>query len=160
MKSLDRPLSLLANAASAFVTFLLFASLATTFTDVLMRSLIRKPLLWGQEVSLICFIWTVFLGAGIGVSNRAHFFVDVLPPLPKKLNTALQIFVEVCILVFAYFLFSEGYRMMILGLNRFSRPSGIPMFYIFAAIPASGAMMILYTVRNLITEIGNLRGEG
>lgn len=152
MRSLEWLLDMITNVVSKFVTFLLAFYLATTFVDVVMRSVFQYPILWLQEITLICFIWTVFLGAAIGVSNNAHFTVDLLPHL-GKLDKVHKIFVQICTLLFGIFLLVEGYNLMIMGLNRFSRPSGIPMFYIFMTLPASGAMMVLYTIKNLFKLI-------
>jgi len=140
--------------------FLLIILLATIFVDVFSRSILSKPILWTQEIALISFIWSVFLGAAIGVKEKSHFTLNIFRKVSNKTEIFFEFLTGISILFFSIYLLKEGLTLTIMGLKRFSRPSGIPMVYIFLALPISGASMILFSINNIMVSIskrGNKR---
>ena len=56
-----------------------FLLLGTFIVVVLLKVVIRNffhvPMMWADEVAVLCFIWTVFLGAAIAVRRKIHYTV-------------------------------------------------------------------------------------
>lgn len=58
-------------------TFMLFIFVIVVLLQVLTRNILKIALDWTSEVSLLCFVWSVFLGAACAVSERKHYVVDL-----------------------------------------------------------------------------------
>ena len=61
------------------LAFLLAFITIGVFIQVVMRYVFSMSFLWGEELSLFAFIWSVFLGAAVGVRRRIHLGFDFLP---------------------------------------------------------------------------------
>jgi len=139
-----------AKFLTKIAAFLLIILLIIIFVDVFSRSILSKPILWTQEIALISFIWSVLLGAVIAVKEEEHFYVNIFSKLSKRMLFRMKILTNSLIMLFSIFIFKEGVVLAIMGLKRFSRPSGIPMVYIFGALPVSGILMVLFSANNFI----------
>ena len=51
----------------------------TVFMQVLIRFVFKIPLPWTEEVARISFVYSVYLGAILGMRDRAHINVDIAP---------------------------------------------------------------------------------
>lgn len=133
-----------------FLVAVMIAIMAiVNFLQVIFRYIIEGSLPWSEELLRFLFVWSTFLGAGIGVRKGAHLgltaIVDNLP-LPLKRFVA-YINYGVCIAFSA----AIGY----LGLsivsmqaefNVRSSAMELPMFWISMAIPVSFALIILHII--------------
>src|SRR5699024_8631104 len=126
-----------------------FLLLGTFIVVVLLKVMIRNfmhfPMMWADEVAVICFIWTVFLGAAVAVRRKIHYTVD-LAPSKVKLNLFFDLLAHIIILSLVYVMIVHGYSFTKMGLSRFSTVLTIPLAYTFIAIPVSGCFMLLFTV--------------
>jgi hypothetical protein len=73
----------------AGVLFAIF--IATIFYQVLARNYLSISVNWTDEVALLCFVWSVFLGAAVAVRRRAHYVVELLPEGFITANNALRV---------------------------------------------------------------------
>ena len=72
-----------------FLVAVMIAVMAiVNFLQVVFRYVIEGSLPWSEELLRFLFVWTTFLGAGIGVRKGAHLgltiIVNNLPPKLKK----------------------------------------------------------------------------
>lgn len=153
----SRPLALLrrVNAgieiALAYIAGLCLAGFTMiVLIDVIYRQVLTRPLLWPSEWSVMLFIWSVMLGASVAARRRAHFVVEVLPALPRRLDFALHVAVAVLTLVFAGILIYFGLQMTLTGQRRFTPMMGYPLVYVFAAFPFAGAAIALFALEHLL----------
>ena len=115
--------------------------------DVFARNVnFMTAILWGQEIAMLAFVWSVFTGGAVAYRRREHFKIEILP-----LNLRETIFIKNLILIlallFSYILLKEGITLAItIGLKRGSRPTGIPLIWVFLSIPLAGFSMILFTI--------------
>lgn len=139
-----------------------FLLLSTFIVVVLLKVIVRNyfniPMMWADEVAVICFIWTVFLGAAVAVRHKRHYTVD-LAPNKIKLNLSLDIVAHIIVLSLIYVMVFHGYTFMMMGLSRFSTALTIPLAYTFAAIPVSGLFMFFFTIEQFIKDIVTLRAH-
>src|SRR5262245_11697234 len=69
--------------------------------------------IWTEEMARFLFIWTVMIGAMIGVRESSHFEVDIFPRLPRRgealmrLVGRLGVLAAACIFVFAGIHFTQ-----------------------------------------------------
>ena len=128
---------------------------------VLVRFFPVAKLSWSDEVIEWAFAWMVFMGAAALWREKAHFCVDALScKLEKRISgTFLALFIETASLIFFLALTHYGYM---LAANASDRSPILewprPLWY--SCIPLAGAIMSLYSVRNLILMIvGMLPGR-
>jgi len=59
------------------------AMMAVLLAAIVMRELMGLALVWGNEMAITLFVWSVFLGAGVAIAENAHIrfniVVDQLP---------------------------------------------------------------------------------
>jgi TRAP-type C4-dicarboxylate transport system permease small subunit len=139
--------NLLWNVATVFFAISLFV----VGLDVFLRNVKFIPsILWGQEIALMTFIWSVFLGSAVVYRKKEHFKIEILPLNIQK-SKFIQFFIIIIVLLFFYILLTTGIDLaMRIGLKRGSRPSGIPLFWVFISIPVTGFSMILFAIERFI----------
>ena len=140
-------------ALLAFMTFLVFI-------QVCMRYVFAKSFLWGEELSLFAFIWSVFIGAAIAVRRRIHFSFDFLANLlPGRAAAVQRLFVDLITLGLAIVILVQGYHFSVLSIQRFSPAVGITLFIPTMIVPISGAYMILATSRHIVKDCRQILGK-
>ncbi|PID20277.1 TRAP transporter permease DctQ [Sporosarcina sp. P3] len=135
-----------------FVSVLLLATfIIVVFVKVIARNYFDIPMVWADEFSLLCFMWTVFLGAAIALRHKKHFIVD-LAPSKLKLNLGFDILSHFIVLSLIYVMIVYGYNFTLSGLSRASNSLPFTLSYFFATIPVSGVAMLLFTIELIITD--------
>jgi TRAP-type C4-dicarboxylate transport system permease small subunit len=127
--------------------------IAVIFYQVVARNYLKVSAVWTDEVALVCFVWSVFLGAAVALRKRVHYVVEILPQRFVTANNALRLFASVLMLAFVYVLVVHGWTYTTMGMRRFSVSTGIPLAYVFAAIPVSGIAMVSFSIENIIEDI-------
>src|SRR3954447_25336560 len=65
--------------------------------------------IWTEEMARFLFIWTIMIGAMVGVREAQHFEVDVWPNLSRRAEAAVRILARLGILALAMvFLWAGG----------------------------------------------------
>lgn len=107
---------------------------------------IPRPL-WTEEISRWLLAWMVFLGASIALRRSDHFVIDMIP---RRLDAAfgrwLQSFVLLVIFVISLVLLIGGVLMTYGGMSRVSTASGLHLAWAFAAVPAGGLFMMIFSM--------------
>ncbi|WP_096438659.1 TRAP transporter small permease [Alteribacter populi] len=143
------------------ISVLLFITyISLILLQVVSRNYLNLPVLWAQEVALFCFLWTIFLGAAIGLRKRKHYLVEVFPKKMKKTNGFLSLFAHISITLLIYVLIVGGYDFAQMGLTRLSNALEIPQAYLFASIPAAGVVMLLFIFELILQDIRALISKG
>ena len=128
-------------------TFFLVAFIIVVAIDVFARNVSFVPtILWGQEIAMMAFIWSVFTGGAVTYRRREHFKIEILP---RKIinNIYVKSALLILAIIFAGVFLTEGLKLAFtIGLKRGSRPSGIPLVLVFLSIPLCGISMILFTI--------------
>ena len=127
------------------------------FIQVVMRYVFATSFLWGEELSLFAFIWSVFLGAVVGVRRRIHLGFDFLPELlTGRWAVAQRLVINLSILAVALLLLLEGWTFALLSVQRLSPALGISLFVPTLVIPISGGLMSVITLRDLAQDVRQL----
>lgn len=144
---LDRSLA----AALRGVCLAAFALLIALVTSlILIRFMPLISLGWADEIVELAFAWMTFLGSAILWRNRTHFRVDLLPNLlaGTRAGQALEVGLSVVSLLFLLVFTYEGAVLTL----RTAIPSPIlawPKALWYLAMPIGGALMVVYTIRDL-----------
>lgn len=139
------------------LAFLLAFITIGVFIQVVMRYVFSMSFLWGEELSLFAFIWSVFLGAAVGVRRRIHLGFDFLPDLlTGRWADAQRILIDLSILSVALLLLVEGWSFSLLSVQRLSPALGISLFVPTLVIPISGGLMLIVILRDLARDVRQL----
>jgi len=136
---------ILDNAVEAVAGALVAAIAIAVFLSVVYRYLLFRALTWADELPSFLFIWMVFLGAALGVKRGAHFeisaFVGGLSAPWRRAFRYLALAAQVAL---ALFLVVYGWELVELTAENHSPALDIPLAYVYAAVPLSGALMLLF----------------
>ena len=119
--------------------------------DVLARNVSFLPtILWGQEIAMMAFIWSVFTGGAVTYRRNEHFRIEILPSKQRE-KAYIKYLLLTLAIVFSCVLLKEGITLALtIGLKRGSRPSGIPLTFVFLSIPLCGISMLLFSIEQFI----------
>lgn len=145
--------SIVHRVENAFLFLALAVMLGVMLASIGARYLLNSPITWSEELLLIIFVWSIFVGASASFRHRSHMRVDLLIMfLPRKLAAA----VAVAGILFVFGLMSVlamstiDYVLAIHG-NR-SPMLGIPVAAVFWVVPASMLLSALHILRNILDE--------
>jgi TRAP-type C4-dicarboxylate transport system permease small subunit len=156
--ALDRFCDRLNRLTEAGIAFLLAATVAVTFLQVVCRYGLDSSLSWSEEFSRYAFIWGIFLGAGSVARRGQHMAVDALRTiLSGRPRHLLEIFVGVAgILFFAVF----GYTAVLLtdnAMGQISTALEIPIAAVYVSAPLGAALSVLHLANGIIQGFAGVR---
>jgi TRAP-type C4-dicarboxylate transport system permease small subunit len=116
--------------------------------------------IWTEEMARFFLVWTVMIGAMLGVRESRHFEVDMWPILAPRADAALRLVADLSVLGFALVFVLAGYEFTRFAWNRISELAELPLWMIHIAWPLTGLTWILFIgeqawdhVRVLITGV-------
>ena len=128
----------------------LFGFCLSVACDIVTRT-IGHPWLWLQEVTSTLFIYGIFIGAAVATRRNDHLY---LAALADALHGTRRLIVEIAtrlvVLCVAAGLVYFGYLNYLRGFGSFRLPSMTPIASLYAAIPLSAALILLFTVEQLV----------
>lgn len=106
---------------------------------------------WADEIIEMAFAWMVFLGASALWRERSHFRVELLPHWfsGSRAGRFLEIVLSFIALLFLFIFTYEGGMLAIRATDR-SPILEITRTYFYVVMPIAGAVMISYTIRDLV----------
>lgn len=130
---------------------LLLTMIVTVLANVFFRYVLQKPLIWGDEVASISFIWMAMLGSALAVDRHEHMKLTIfLPMMPARVARIAEVVggVLVCILLLRLLPVAVEYA----AEERFitSPALGIPMSWRASALPAGIGLMALLMVLSVV----------
>jgi TRAP-type C4-dicarboxylate transport system permease small subunit len=99
------------------------------------------------------FIWTIMLGAMIGVRESTHFEVDVLPQLPPRGEAVARLLGRFGVLVAAFVFVVAGVEFTRFAWRRTSELADLPLWYIHVAWPVTGATWIAFLGEQVLDDL-------
>ena len=108
------------------------------FTDII------PHYIWTEEMARFLFVWTVMLGAMIGVRDSAHFEVDLLPKLSTRGEAIARVAGRFGILALAIVFVIAGMEFTQFAWNRISELAELPLWMIHIAWPLTGITWIIF----------------
>jgi TRAP-type C4-dicarboxylate transport system permease small subunit len=111
---------------------------------------------WEDEVVELAFAWMVFLGSAAVWRSHEHIVIDFIPQaLAGSLaGRTLEIIVGVLLLGFLGVLTWYGWLLTLQSQGNTSPMLVLPRPLWYAAVPASGVVMIGYTIARMVKAFG------
>ncbi len=149
-----RLLAWLDRLLEALLALLVLALVLTVSWQVAARYLLQSPGSWTEELARFLLIWIGLVGAAYAYRSRAHMSVDLLAArLGAAGARALRRVGALAVLLFAVsVLLVGGTRLVLLTLElaQTSAAMGLPMGYVYLALPLSGLLLALYALADLV----------
>ena len=116
--------------------------------------------IWTEEMARFLFIWTIMIGAMIGVREGTHFEVDVWPLLGSRAAAAVRLVSRLGVLIIAVVFVWTGIEFTRFAWNRTSELAELPLWLIHVAWPLTGASWLLFCGEHIYDDIAVLVGRG
>ena len=131
------------------------AIVALTFLNAALR-LFDKPIIYADDISMLLFSWTAFLGADVAMRHMRLVGMDIVSKkFSPKVQKILAIIVNAVMIAMLVILVRGGLKiMMINGSRPFNTLANFGIGYgaVTAALPVCGIMMIF----TCLVKIGKL----
>ncbi|MCK1545052.1 TRAP transporter small permease [Bradyrhizobium sp. 147] len=152
-------------AYGKLLEFLLAASVGILVLPVTLQIISRytpfiPSYIWTEEMARFLFIWTIMIGAIVGVREAQHFEVDVWPNLSRRSEAAVRILARLGVLALALVFLLAGMEFTRFAWNRTSELADLPLWLIHIAWPVTGATWIVFAGEQIIDEMRVLVGAG
>ncbi|MDE0306877.1 MAG: TRAP transporter small permease [Albidovulum sp.] len=138
--------------------FLLFAIVFSVGAQVISRYFFNSPLIWVEEGVVYAFIWSVFLGASVGLKAQRHIRIEWLSHISgPRFAAFLYLLRQVVVIVIVVLVFPFAIKVM----NTESRsttvslPWDMPRF-LFFSLPLATSF-VLFAVTSLFFLFAGIR---
>ncbi len=124
-----------------------------TILAVFMRWLLNDPLIWGEEVLIISYIWLVMIGAASASGQRMHVSIDAITSLfPEKIQLSIAMFTHIIAIIGLSLFGYLGYELAIIAEDKITSITGISYYYIDIAVPIGASIMVLFSIQHLCQD--------
>ena len=139
-----------ANCVEGLLLVMMVVLCADVFLGVFSRYVMRSTFTWYDEIARLLFVWIVFLGAAVGVRRSGHFRLHlVIDRFPAALRRVADIVGVLAIMGFGLVLIQQGWTLVELGQFQQTPVMGLSKGYVYASMPAGGALIVLFSLRHL-----------
>lgn len=128
--------------------------------QVFFRYVAGYPLIWSEELARFLLVWLTLLGSGYAVRKNLHiempYFFD---KFPEKTRYILQILINLLCISFFIYLIPYSLETVIRQHNLTSTSLGIPLSYLYIAVPIGFSILILRLIEHTIKVFKELFSE-
>ncbi|MGB7657246.1 MAG: TRAP transporter small permease [Pseudolabrys sp.] len=114
--------------------------------------------IWTEEMARFMFIWTIMIGAMVGIRESQHFEVDVWPDLSRRSEAMVRILARLGVLAMAWVFVWAGLEFTRFAWNRTSELADLPLWLIHVAWPVAGVTWIVFAGEQILDEMRILLG--
>lgn len=160
MKRLIKGLDAIENS---LIGILLIAITFVLFGNVMLRYFFNSNLGWAEEFSRYAVVWITLIGASACVAKGAHISVDAISRfLSVNGRRTLEVgVIAVCIVCSAVLCwYSLKLTLKITRLGQMSSTLGMPMVYVYSAMPIGFFLMGIRFFEKLILRLKGRQGSG
>lgn len=129
--------------------------------QVATRFLLRNPSSFTEEIARYLLVWLGILGGAYAVGKRIHLAIDLLSTkLEGRRKAILELFIEVCIFVFAATVLvfgGSGLVWLTLDLGQTSAALQIPLGFVYMVLPLSGLLTMFYSALHWAEALNRFR---
>ncbi len=159
---LDRLFKGLRSVLYWFSVAAMSVMLVVIFAQVISRYVFNWTPEWSEELARYLFVWVTFIGSALIMGESGHLAVQFVPNHFKgtAVGKALEVLINLCGYVFILILFFQGAKMTRVMTFQISPGMEIPMSWVYAVIPLSSALMLLYLVKDTVRIVKGFSGPG
>ena len=161
MSVLARVKTVLDRVLESLVMVVVAVLVLDVLWQVFTRFILNDPSTWTEELAVFMLIWVSLLGAAVALGRGAHLGIDYfVGKLPPRARVTTEVFAFFCIAAFSLLVMVVGGIDLVastLQLEQISPALGVPMGYVYLAIPISGFFLTLYAIVGLAERLRALR---
>ena len=151
------------DAYYRLLTFLIVATVVILLVPVALQIFSRflpfvPRYIWTEEMARFMFVWTIMIGAMVGIRESQHFEVDVWPELSRRSEAAVRILARLGVLAMAVVFVWGGLEFTRFAWNRTSELADLPLWMIHVAWPVAGVTWIVFAGEQILDETQILLG--
>ena len=115
--------------------------------------------IWTEEMARFMFIWTIMIGAMIGVRESTHFEVDVWPSMPPRGEAFARLLGRLGVLIAALVFVSAGIEFTRFAWKRTSELADLPLWWIHVAWPVTGVSWLIFLGEQVLADLRIISGR-
>jgi TRAP-type C4-dicarboxylate transport system permease small subunit len=152
------------QAYATLLSWLLAFSIAILVIPVSLQIFSRYTALipsyiWTEEMARFLFIWTIMIGAMIGVRESTHFEVDVWPRLPPRGEAVVRLAGRLGVLAAALVFVWAGIHFTEFAWYRISELAELPLWLIYVAWPVTGVTWLVFLGEHVLDDLTAISGR-
>ena len=153
----------LTQAYATFLSWLLAITVGLLVIPVSLQIFSRyteliPSYIWTEEMARFMFIWTIMLGAMVGVRESTHFEVDLWPELAPRGAAAVRLLSRLCVLAMAFKFVFAGIEFTKFAWNRTSELADLPLWLIHVAWPVTGLTWVAFLGEQMLDDLRIMSG--
>ena len=120
--------------------------------QVFSRYVLNSPSVSSEEILRSCVVWLSLLGAAYSCGKGTHMSIELIRDLVKpRARRGFEMLVPISFVFFAGgVMIPGGLRAMEIATGQTTAVLRLPMEWIYASLPASGVLFIIYSLLNLV----------
>jgi TRAP-type C4-dicarboxylate transport system permease small subunit len=143
---------------AALLSWVLVLSVAILVVPVTLQIFSRytafiPSYIWTEEMARFLFIWTIMIGAMIGVRESTHFEVDVLPRLSIRGEALARLLGRLGVLAAALVFVWAGIQFTKFAWHRTSELADLPLWFIHVAWPVTGLTWVVFLGEQMLEDL-------
>ena len=145
---------LLDRVLETLLIVILAAMVAVVSASVVWRYLLRSPISGADELASILMVWFTFLGAALGMRDRAHYAFDYLvTALPESAQRFVLLVGQLVAIGISVGLLCWSAQISFL-LREWTTPAlEVSRALVYSACPVGTSFIFLYAVRDLVLHL-------
>ncbi|CAH7441583.1 C4-dicarboxylate ABC transporter permease [Vibrio chagasii] len=148
---------LLKNIEEILASIAISITVLVVIVNVVLRYGFGFVVPWSEELSVICFIWAVYLGISSCYKHKLHMGVDVVVAmLPEKAKILFRLCVSVFLLALNILMAVLSYQYLMLS-NKVTPVMGVSYFVINGVLLLCFSLMAIHTVRFIANDVASLK---
>ncbi|CDU03311.1 Tripartite ATP-independent periplasmic transporter DctQ component [Vibrio coralliirubri] len=148
---------LLKNIEEILASIAISITVLVVIVNVFLRYGFGFVVPWSEELSVICFIWAVYLGISSCYKHKLHMGVDVVVAmLPEKAKIPFRLCVSVFLLALNILMAVLSYQYLMLS-NKVTPVMGVSYFVINGVLLLCFSLMAIHTVRFIASDVASLK---
>ena len=147
-------IELVFHAVEVLIAFFLALMVLFTFLNVILRYVFNSGCAWSEEISRLCFIYLVYLGAIVAARDNAHLMVDALiARVPAKAQKVIYVAIQAITIWLLSMLVQGSWQWAIMKKGDVWPITRFPVFFINVAGAVLGVAYIAICIINLVRLI-------
>lgn len=134
----------------------LVSMISLVILNVILRFFFSYSIPWAEEVSTICFVWAVFVGASATYKNKMDIGIDMLVlKMPTSFQLIIKNIVTLILLVLNGYIF---YMSIVFTTISFGKPTavlGVTSAVVNSALIVGFGLITIHTIRFIIFDFKN-----
>lgn len=132
------------------IALFLAVMIALVFMNVVLRYGFSMGFAWSEEISRLCFIYLVYLGAIGAMRDNQHLIIDsILTRIPPHAQKAVFLVVQAGIIWVMVILSLGSWQLVIQNLEDRWVATQFPVFLVFGVGLVTGAAILLLSLANI-----------